>query len=71
MTRSPLPRCNTPRAYFPTVPNQPATQGRSIRFPDALWELVENEADDRVETATDVVLRAVTLYFRQKGQLPE
>lgn len=52
------------------MPNQPATQNRSIRFPGPLWDLVEREADDRVETATDVVLRAVTLYFRQQGQLP-
>ena len=46
------------------VPNQPATQNRSIRFPDDLWEAVQRIAADRGETATDVILRATTQYVR-------
>jgi hypothetical protein len=42
----------------------PATQNRSIRFPDELWEEILRIADDRGETATDVVLRACGQYVR-------
>lgn len=47
------------------VPNQPATQNRSIRFPDEMWDAVLRIADGTGETATDVVLRAVRYYLRE------
>jgi len=46
------------------VPNQPATQNRSIRIPDDLWDAVLRIAEDRAETATDVVVRALRRYVR-------
>jgi Arc/MetJ family transcription regulator len=46
------------------VPNQPATQNRSIRIPDALWQEVLRAADDAGETATEIVLRALRAYLR-------
>lgn len=47
------------------VPNQPATPGRSIRIPDELWDALRARADERGETVTDVVLRAIRLYLRE------
>lgn len=49
--------------YVPP-PNQPATPGRSIRIPDDLWEALRARADERGETVTAVVLRALRLYVR-------
>jgi predicted DNA-binding protein len=46
------------------VPNQPATQGHSIRIPDELWEQILRIAKDRGETATDVILRAIRQHVR-------
>jgi len=47
------------------MPNQPATPGRSIRIPDALWEALRERADERGETVTDVILRALRAYLRE------
>lgn len=47
------------------MPNQPATQNRSIRFPDDVWEAVLRIAEDGNETATDVVVRAVRRLVRE------
>lgn len=49
------------------VPNQPATQVRGFRIPDELWEEVRRLAEERGETATDVVLRALRRYVRDNG----
>lgn len=46
------------------MPNQPATQNRSIRIPGPLWEEVLRIAGDRDETATDVIVRAIDRYVR-------
>lgn len=46
------------------MPNVPATQNRSIRIPDDVWEAVLRIAEDRGETATDVILRAIVRYVR-------
>jgi len=46
------------------VPNQPATQVRGFRLPDELWRALVRIADDRGETVTDVVVRALTRYVR-------
>lgn len=47
------------------VPNQPATPGRSIRIPDELWEALRARADERGETVTDVILRAIRTHLRE------
>lgn len=46
------------------MPNQPATQVRGFRLPDELWQALVRIADDRGETVTDVVVRALTRYVR-------
>lgn len=50
---------------MPRVPNQPATPKRSVRVPDELWEAAMRVAQDRGETVTDVILRALTRYVRE------
>lgn len=47
------------------VPNSPGTPNRNVRVPDDLWDEVLRIADDRRETATDVVLRALRDYVRR------
>lgn len=47
------------------MPNQPATQVRGFRIPDDLWEEILKVANDRGETATEVVLRALRRYVRE------
>lgn len=46
-------------------PNQPRTPRRSVRIPDDLWDALRRAADDRGETVTDVVLRALRRYVRE------
>jgi hypothetical protein len=45
------------------MPNQPKTPLRSVRVPDPLWDATKTEAAKRGETATDVVIRALTEYI--------
>lgn len=45
-------------------PNQPKTPVRTVRIPDELWEALRIRADERGETVTDVILRALRLYVR-------
>lgn len=47
------------------MPNQPATPNRTIRIPDEVWEALRARADERGETITDVVLRALRAYLRE------
>lgn len=47
------------------MPNQPATPVRSVRIPDELWDALRARADERGETVTDVVLRALRVYLRE------
>lgn len=47
------------------MPNQPATQHRSVRVPDELWRAAKRAAADRGETVTAVIIRALTRYVRQ------
>lgn len=47
------------------MPNQPATQNRSIRIPDELWDQVLRIAGDQQVSATEVVLRALRDYARR------
>lgn len=46
-------------------PNQPRTPGHTIRIPDEIWNALRERADERGETMTAVVLRALRLYLRQ------
>lgn len=41
------------------MPNQPATQVRGFRLPDDLWEEVVRLAEERGETYTELVIRAL------------
>lgn len=36
----------------------------SVRVPDELWCALRKRADERGETVTDVILRAIRLYLR-------
>lgn len=47
------------------VPNQPRTPVRTVRIPDVIWEALRVRADERGETVTDVVLRALRAYLRE------
>lgn len=47
------------------MPNQPATQNRSVRVPEELWADVLRIARDQRVTATEVVLRALRAYVRR------
>lgn len=60
-----MSRCNTPDGRLRDVPNKPATPGRSIRIPDEVWDALRQRADERGETMTDVVLRALRAYLRE------
>lgn len=46
------------------MPNQPKTKTRSVRVPDDLWEAALARAEERGETVTDVILRALKRYVR-------
>lgn len=47
------------------MPNQPATPVRTVRISDEVWQALRQRADERGETVTDVVLRAIRLYLRE------
>ena len=51
------------RARVP--PNQPATPNRTIRVPDEVWEAARRVAQDRGETLTAVIVRALVRYVRE------
>lgn len=47
------------------MPNQPKTPARSVRVPDPLWTAAKASAQQRGETVTDVLVRALTEYVQQ------
>lgn len=47
------------------MPNQPKTPARSVRVPDALWLAAKQKADERGETVTDAIVRALKSYVRR------
>jgi len=49
------------------VPNQPATPLHSVRVDQDLWDAALRIAQDRDETVTDVIVRALTRYVREFG----
>jgi hypothetical protein len=44
------------------MPNQPKTPARTMRIPGPLWDATKMKAAKRGETATDVVIQALTEY---------
>ncbi len=48
------------------MPNQPRTDNpaRSVRVRDALWQAAKARADERGETVTDVLIRALRVYVQ-------
>ena len=55
----------TPRSSVRCVPNQPATPKHGVRVPDELWQAALLKAQERGETVTDVVVRALQRYVRE------
>lgn len=48
------------------VPNQPKTPMHSFRCPDELWDAAKAKADERGETVTDVLRKALERYVKRK-----
>ncbi len=46
------------------MPNQPKTVARGVRISDALWHAAQARADERGETVSDVIRRALKRYVR-------
>lgn len=48
------------------MPNQPRKDNpaRAIRIPDALWEAAKKRAEEKGETVSEVVRRALERYAR-------
>jgi hypothetical protein len=46
------------------MPNQPKTKARGVRVPDDLWRAAQARAEERGETVTDVIVRALKRYVR-------
>lgn len=46
-------------------PNRRGTPVRTVRIPDEMWEALRARADERGETVTDIVLRALRQYLRE------
>ena len=44
------------------MPNQPKTKARSVRVSDDLWEAAKVRAEQRGETVTDAIVRALRRY---------
>jgi hypothetical protein len=42
-----------------------STPPRSVRVPDDLWQAAKARAEDKGETVTDVLVRALTNYVRR------
>lgn len=47
------------------VPNQPKTPPRSVRVSDDLWSAAKAKAEERGETVTDVIVRALERYVKR------
>lgn len=43
-----------------------ATPGRTVRVPDELWHAAIRRSYERGETVTNVILRALTRYTKDK-----
>jgi len=47
------------------VPNTPGTPRRTIRVPDLLWDAAAAKAEERGESLSDVLRRALERYVRR------
>lgn len=47
------------------MPNQPKTPARSVRVRPDLWDAAKAKADERGETVTDAIVRALERYVRR------
>ena len=54
-------------AWF-DMPNQPKTPARSVRVPDDLWRAAQAKAEERGETVTDAILRALSRYVASQDR---
>jgi len=48
------------------MPNQPKTPARAVRVEDGLWQAAQQAAEQRGETVSDVIRRALLRYVRQR-----
>ena len=48
------------------VPNTPGTPRRTIRVPDDLWGLAQARAEERGESLSDVIRKALVRYVRRQ-----
>lgn len=48
------------------VPNTPGTPRRTIRIPDDLWDAAVAKAEERGESVSDVIRKALERYVRRK-----
>jgi hypothetical protein len=48
------------------MPNQPKTPTRSVRVGDPLWDAAKAAAEQRGETVTDVLTRALERYVKRQ-----
>lgn len=48
------------------VPNTPGTPRRTIRIPDDLWDAASAKAEERGESVSDVIRKALERYVRRK-----
>lgn len=53
------------RGTLPRVPNQPRTPLRSFRIPDELYQAAQAKAEERGESVSDVVRRALERYVKR------
>lgn len=47
------------------VPNTPGTPRRTVRIPDDLWDAAVAKAEERGESVSDVIRRALQRYVRR------
>ena len=50
------------------VPNQPKTQMRGVRIPDAVWDAILIEATERGLSASDVMREAIVEHIERRAE---
>jgi purine-nucleoside phosphorylase len=48
------------------MPNQPKTPQRAVRISDEVWTAAMSKAEERGETVSDVIRRALIAYGKRK-----
>jgi len=49
------------------MPNQPKTPLRSVRVPEDIWQAAKARAEEKGETVSDVIMRALRRYARRSS----